>query len=107
MDFSGMTPLPRYSNLAWVFPGQGAQSVGMGKDLAETYPIARAVFEAADAALGFSISKICFEGPEEELTRTANTQPAIVTHSIASLMVALETGAVARRPMLVAGHSLG
>src|SRR5690606_26999907 len=79
----------------------------MGKDLADAHPAARAVFEAADAALGVPISRICFEGPEEELTRTVNTQPAIVTHSIAALAAALASGAVKERPALVAGHSLG
>ncbi|HET9793253.1 MAG TPA: ACP S-malonyltransferase [Thermoanaerobaculia bacterium] len=94
--------------LALLFPGQGSQFVGMGKDLCEAFPEAKAVFDEADAALGFRISTICFEGPEEELKRTANTQPAILTHSIAALRV-LE----ARRPerlagaAAAAGHSLG
>jgi [acyl-carrier-protein] S-malonyltransferase len=94
--------------LALLFPGQGSQAVGMGKDLCDAYPEAKAVFDEADAALGFPISRICFEGPEEELRRTANTQPAILTHSIAALRV-LE----ARSPERVAGaaaaagHSLG
>lgn len=94
--------------LALLFPGQGSQSVGMGKDLCEAFPEAKAVFDEADAVLGFSLSKICFEGPDGELRRTANTQPAILTHSIAVLRV-LE----ARRPEKVAdaaaaaGHSLG
>jgi len=94
--------------LALLFPGQGSQYVGMGKDLCAGFPEAKAVFDQADAALGYPISKICFEGPEAELKRTANTQPAILTHSIAALRV-LE----ARRPERVAGaiaaagHSLG
>ena len=94
--------------LALLFPGQGSQYVGMGKDLSDAFPEARAVFDEADAALGFPISKVCFEGPEEELKRTANTQPAILTHSIAALRV-LE----ARQPervagaVVAAGHSLG
>ena len=94
--------------LALLFPGQGSQYVGMGKDLCDAFPEAKAVFDEADAALGFSISKICFEGPEEELKRTANTQPAILTHSIAALRV-LES----RQPdriagaVVAAGHSLG
>lgn len=104
---SRIASLPLNAHLAWVFPGQGAQSVGMAKELVEAYPAARAVFEAADAALGTPISTICFEGPEAELTRTVNTQPAIVTHSIAALTVALETGAVTERPAFTAGHSLG
>src|SRR5204863_155820 len=70
---------------AWLFPGQGTQSVGMGKGLAEGSPAARAVFERADAALGEPLSKLCFEGPESDLTLTANTQPAILTASMASL----------------------
>jgi [acyl-carrier-protein] S-malonyltransferase len=95
-------------SLALLFPGQGSQSVGMGRDLAEAFPEARRAFEEADRALGFAISKICFDGPEEELRRTAHTQPAILTHSVAVLRV-LET----RRPRalegaaLAAGHSLG
>jgi len=94
--------------LALLFPGQGSQSVGMGKDLCESFPEAKAVFDEADSALGFAISKICFEGPEEDLRRTANTQPAILTHSIAALRAL-----AARRPerlagaVAAAGHSLG
>ncbi len=94
--------------LALLFPGQGSQSVGMGKALAKASPAARAVFDEADAVLGFSLSKLCFEGPEDELKRTSNTQPAILTHSIAALRdlearfpERLEGGAFA------AGHSLG
>ena len=69
--------LPAAPGTAWLFPGQGAQHVGMGKDLYEHVPVARAVFEAADAALGFPLSQLCFEGPEDELLRTVNTQPAL------------------------------
>ncbi len=94
--------------LALLFPGQGSQSVGMGKGLYEASPAARAVFDEADAALGFALSRLCFEGPEEELRLTANTQPAILTHSIAALEdlrarfpERLEGAAFA------AGHSLG
>src|SRR5215831_14260863 len=90
--------------VAFVFPGQASQYPGMGKGLAENYPAARAVFDEADEALGFSISKMCFEGTEEELKLTANTQPAILTCSVAVFRVAEEKGL---EPDYVAGHSLG
>lgn len=95
-------------SLALLFPGQGSQFVGMGRALFDGSPAARAVFEEADAALGFALSRLCFEGPEEELRATANTQPAILTHSIA----ALEALRSASPEMLegaafAAGHSLG
>jgi [acyl-carrier-protein] S-malonyltransferase len=91
--------------IAFLFPGQGSQMVGMGRPLFDAYPEARAVYEEADAALGFALSKLCFEGPVEELTLTANAQPAILATSIAALRVlAKETDL---RPGLVAGHSLG
>lgn len=99
--------LPAAPGTAWLFPGQGAQHVGMGKDLYERVPAARAVFEAADAALGFPLSTLCFEGPEDELTRTVNTQPALVTHAIAALVASIELGSIRGRPDFVAGHSLG
>ena len=92
-------------NTAFVFPGQGSQFAGMGKDVAEKYPAARKVFDDVDAALGYSISKLCFEGPEEELKLTQNTQPAILTVSAAIHAVLEEAGATRRD--LVAGHSLG
>lgn len=92
-------------NTAFVFPGQGSQYAGMGKDLADAYPAARRVFDAIDDALGFSISKLCFEGPEEELKLTENTQPAILAVSSAIHAVLEEKGATRRD--LVAGHSLG
>jgi [acyl-carrier-protein] S-malonyltransferase len=91
-------------SVAFVFPGQGSQKIGMGKALAEAFPEARAVFAEADAALGFSLSRLCFEGPEAELQLTANTQPAILVASIAALRVLEARGA---RPDWVAGHSLG
>ncbi len=71
--------------IAYVFPGQGAQAVGMGFDLYQSFSSARAVFEQADKALGISLSRLCFEGPEEELKQTINTQPAVVTRSFACL----------------------
>ena len=107
VDLAHLAALPVAPNVAWVFPGQGAQAVGMGQDLAADHPAAREVFEAADAALGITISTICFEGPAEELTRTVNTQPAIVTHSIAALAAAVASGLITHRPAFVAGHSLG
>jgi len=90
--------------VAFVFPGQASQYPGMGKELAEKYPSARAVFEEADQALGWSISKMCFEGTEEDLKLTANTQPAILTVSVAAYRVVAEKGLTAD---FVAGHSLG
>jgi [acyl-carrier-protein] S-malonyltransferase len=90
--------------LAFIFPGQGSQRAGMGKELAEQFPAARAVFDQADQALGFPLSTLCFEGPEEELKLTANTQPAILTTSVAAYRVLEEQGIA---PDYVAGHSLG
>lgn len=90
--------------IALIFPGQGSQTVGMGKDLAEKYPAARQTFEEADEALGYKLSQLCFEGPEEELRLTEKTQPAILTASIAALRV-LESQIP--KPSYVAGHSLG
>jgi [acyl-carrier-protein] S-malonyltransferase len=90
--------------VAFVFPGQASQYPGMGKELADKYPVARAVFEEADKALGLSISKICFEGTEDELKLTANTQPAILTVSVAAYRVLAQKGIT---PDFVAGHSLG
>jgi [acyl-carrier-protein] S-malonyltransferase len=92
------------SKLAFLFPGQASQYPGMGSDLAANFPESRAVFDEADAALGFPISKLCFEGPEETLKLTENTQPAILTVSVAAYR-ALEKRGVT--PELVAGHSLG
>ncbi len=90
--------------IAFVFPGQGSQKVGMGRALAEAFPASRAVFEQADRALGFELSRLCFEGPEEELQLTANTQPAILAASVAALRVLEQRGL---QPARVAGHSLG
>lgn len=92
------------SKIAFLFPGQASQYPGMGRDLAEKFPAARKVFALADAALGFSLSHICFEGSEEELKLTENTQPAILTVSIAAFRVLEENGVT---PDFVAGHSLG
>jgi [acyl-carrier-protein] S-malonyltransferase len=91
--------------VAFLFPGQGSQYPGMGKDLAENFPAAKEVFEEADEALGFSISKLCFDGPAEALQLTENTQPAILTVSVAALR-ALESAGT-EKPAFVAGHSLG
>jgi len=92
-------------NTAFVFPGQGSQYAGMGKDVAEQYPAARRVFDEIDAELGYSISRLCFEGPEDQLRLTENTQPAILAVSSAIHAVLEENGAAKRD--LVAGHSLG
>ena len=93
------------SQTAYVFPGQGSQLVGMGKEIADAYPIARAVFEEADALLGYSLSKLCFEGPESDLNDTYYTQPALYVTSVAILR-ALQSVYPAV-PAAVAGHSLG
>ena len=93
------------SPLAIIFPGQGSQSPGMGKELFEKFAVARQVFEEADDALGFPISRLCFEGPAEELQLTENTQPAILTVSVAAFRALKETDISA--PAFVAGHSLG
>ena len=92
-------------SIAWLFPGQGAQAVGMGRDLSEAYPQARAIFTAADDILGFSLSDLCFNGPDEELRRTAITQPALLTCSVAAARVLEDVHGA--RPAAVAGHSLG
>jgi [acyl-carrier-protein] S-malonyltransferase len=92
-------------NIVLLFPGQGSQKPGMGKDLAEKFPAARAVFDAADAALGVPLSKLCFEGPEEELTATQNAQPALFAHGAAAWAVVREW--LAPKVRAAAGHSLG
>jgi [acyl-carrier-protein] S-malonyltransferase len=91
-------------SLAFLFPGQGSQTVGMGNELAALYPVARHTFEEADDALGFALSKLCFEGPEDQLKMTENTQPAILTMSTVVFRVLEEKGVI---PQFVAGHSLG
>ncbi|HEX6177857.1 MAG TPA: ACP S-malonyltransferase [Thermoanaerobaculia bacterium] len=92
-------------NTAYVFPGQGSQYAGMGRDVAERYPAAKKVFDDVDNALGFALSKLCFEGPDDALKLTENTQPAILTVSAAIHAVLDELGATRRD--IVAGHSLG
>src|SRR5512132_2529435 len=92
-------------SVAMIFPGQGSQSPGMGRELFENFPVARQIFEEADDALGFSISRLCFEGPAEDLQLTENTQPAILTVSVAAFRALQSAGIGA--PAFVAGHSLG
>jgi [acyl-carrier-protein] S-malonyltransferase len=92
------------SKTAFLFPGQGSQFAGMGRTLAEAFPVAKQTFEEADAALGFSLSRMCFEGPEEDLKLTENTQPALVAVATAAFRVLEGHGL---RPDYVAGHSLG
>ena len=92
------------SSIVFLFPGQGSQSVGMGKELADHHAIARQTFEEADEALGYKLSQVCFEGPEEKLKLTEITQPAILTASVAAWRVLREKGL---NPDYVAGHSLG
>lgn len=95
-----------WTTTAFVFPGQGSQQVGMGADLAAAYPAARQAFEEADEVLGFALSRLCFDGPEDALSDTINTQPALYVMGAAILRVlAVELGEV--RPTMVAGHSLG
>ncbi|HMC61383.1 MAG TPA: ACP S-malonyltransferase, partial [Candidatus Solibacter sp.] len=91
-------------SVAFLFPGQGSQAVGMGKELAENYPAARRTFEEADDALGYKLSQVCFEGPEDQLRLTEITQPAILAASVAALRVLQSSIA---KPAYVAGHSLG
>jgi [acyl-carrier-protein] S-malonyltransferase len=92
------------TRIAFLFPGQGSQAVGMGRELAERFPVAAETFAEADAALGFPLSKLCFEGPEETLRLTENTQPAIMAVSVAAARVLAAHGV---EPALAAGHSLG
>src|ERR1700735_4088110 len=92
------------SKTAFLFPGQGSQSVGMGRELASNFPIARQTFEEANEALGFDLAALCFNGPDEQLRLTEFTQPAIFTVSVAALRVLAEAGVTAD---YLAGHSLG
>src|SRR5437870_7859988 len=94
--------------LAFIFPGQGSQFVGMGQALAQAYPEARAALDEADAALGGGLLRLMSDGPEEELRRTANTQPAILAVSVAAHRVLVkEAGGAFQLPLFYAGHSLG
>ena len=99
-------PLPDPSTSAFIFPGQGSQKVGMGKELAAAYPEARAVFEEGDETLGLALSQLCWEGPESELNDTVNTQPALMVHSVAALRVFHKLHPNFT-PAFVAGHSMG
>ena len=99
--------LPEDRSHGWIFPGQGAQSVGMAQDLAGTFKVAEQVFSEANEALGFDLAEICFNGPSETLSQTKFTQPALVTHSIAALLAAHDAGKITVRPAFTAGHSLG
>jgi [acyl-carrier-protein] S-malonyltransferase len=92
------------TKIAFLFPGQGSQAVGMGRELAERFPIAASTFSEADEACGFPLSKLCFEGPDDELKLTENTQPAILTASVAALRVLVAHGV---EPAVAGGHSLG
>lgn len=99
-----MTDRRTPEKLAFIFPGQGSQAVGMGRELANMYPVAQQTFDEADAALGFKLSQLCWEGPEDKLRLTEITQPAILTVSVAAFRVLQEKGIV---PVIAAGHSLG
>ena len=90
--------------IAFIFPGQGSQHVGMGKALAEAFPVCRETLEEADDALGEPLSRLCFQGPADELMLTANTQPAVLAVSVATYRIVTAGGA---KPSLMAGHSLG
>jgi [acyl-carrier-protein] S-malonyltransferase len=90
--------------LAFLFPGQGAQAVGMGRSLAESFPEAKETFATADRVLGVALSNVCWEGPADELKKSVNTQPALLTHSVAALRLVEAAGL---SPAFVAGHSLG
>jgi [acyl-carrier-protein] S-malonyltransferase len=92
------------TSVAFLFPGQGSQAIGMGQDLAAKFPVARQTFDEADAALGYNLSDLCFQGPEDQLRLTEITQPAILTASVAAWRVLTEKGI---QPAVVAGHSLG
>jgi [acyl-carrier-protein] S-malonyltransferase len=103
----GLHDLPADPSLALLFPGQGSQKVGMGREVYQSSVASRAIFDAADLVLQTRLTHLAFEGPEGELTRTINAQPAILTASLAYLAAALESGAIEKRPAYLAGHSLG
>ena len=104
---AGLRAAPADPTLAILFPGQGSHQVGAGRDLYDSFPLAREVFQRCDEALSLPLSEICFRGPEETLRDTANAQPAILAVSLACLAAGLESGALQRRPAFMAGHSLG
>jgi len=93
--------------VAWLFPGQGSQSVGMGRELAERYPSAMGVFDEASSAIGVDLKRLAWDGPQTDLDRTANTQPALLATSIAALRAAEEAGGGLAEPVVLLGHSLG
>jgi [acyl-carrier-protein] S-malonyltransferase len=95
------------TGVAWLFPGQGSQNLGMGHELAERYPSAAHAFEEASDALGFDLRRLCWEGPQSELDRTMNTQPALLTASVAALRAAEDAAGGLDEPVVVMGHSLG
>src|SRR6202044_1873596 len=101
---SGTKISPMTSKIAFLFPGQGSQAIGMGKELAGKYHIAQQTFAEADDALGYRLSQLCFEGPEDQLKLTEITQPAILTASVATFRVLAGKGV---KPDFAAGHSLG
>src|SRR5947209_20480296 len=93
-------------SVGWLFPGQGSQSIGMSRELAERYPSAMHTFDDASHALGVDLKALAWDGPQSELDQTANTQPALLTASIAALRAAQEAGSLSE-PVVLLGHSLG